>query len=85
MFGDHPVGRPVIGSMDSVSSMTRHQLRSFHVRRYIPERMVLAVAGNIDHEHVVALARAYFGSRLVKGRTPLPPRRGADAYPAART
>lgn len=81
MFGDHPVGRPVIGSMDSVSSMTRHQLRSFHVRRYIPERMVLAVAGNIDHEHVVALARAYFGSRLVKGRTPLPPRRGAGRVP----
>jgi len=77
MFGDHPVGRPVIGSVDSVSAMTRTQLHSFHIRRYIPERMVLAVAGNIEHDHVVALARAYFGARLVKGRKPMPPRKGA--------
>jgi predicted Zn-dependent peptidase len=77
MFGDHPVGRPVIGSVESVSAMTRSQLRSFHVRRYVPERMVLAVAGNIDHAHVVALAREYFGARLIKGRTTLPPRKGA--------
>lgn len=77
MFGDHPVGRPVIGSVESVSGMTRTQLHSFHVRRYTPERMVLAVAGNIDHDHVVALARQFFGARLVKGRKPLPHRKGA--------
>ena len=76
MFGEHPVGRPVIGSVESVSGMSRGQLRSFHVRRYIPERMVLAVAGNIDHDHVVALAREFFGPRLVKGRRPQPMRTG---------
>jgi predicted Zn-dependent peptidase len=76
MFGEHPVGRPVIGSVESVSGMTRNQLRSFHVRRYIPERMVLAVAGNIDHDHVVALAREFFGPRLVTGRKPQPIRTG---------
>ena len=59
MFGAHPVGRPVIGSADSVSAMTRSQLHSFHVRRYTPERMVVAVAGNVDHDEVVgAGARA---------------------------
>ncbi len=77
MFGDHPVGRPVIGSVESVSGMTRNQLRSFHVRRYTPERMVLAVAGNIEHDHVVALAREFFDNRLVRGRKPQPPRTGA--------
>lgn len=82
MFGDHPVGRPVIGSVESVSGMTRNQLRSFHIRRYTPERMVLAVAGNIDHDHVVALAREFFGARLVKGRKPLPHRKGTGR-PAA--
>ncbi len=76
MFGDHPVGRPVIGSVDSVSAMTRDQLHSFHVRRYIPERMVVAVAGNIEHDRVVQLVRKHFGARLVKGRPPLPHRRG---------
>ena len=76
MFGEHPVGRPVIGSVDSVSAMTRGQLHSFHVRRYIPERMVVAVAGNVEHDEVVALVREHFGSRLMRGRTPAAPRKG---------
>ncbi|MGJ6125087.1 pitrilysin family protein [Mycolicibacterium sp. Y3] len=81
MFGDHPVGRPVIGSAESIEAMTRAQLHSFHVRRYTPERMVLAVAGNVDHKRVVALAREYFGPHLVRGRTALPPRKGAGRVP----
>lgn len=77
LFGDHPVGRPVIGSAQSVSAMTRSQLHSFHLRRYTPERMVIAVAGNVDHAEVVGLARRHFGPRLVRGRGPVAPRRGA--------
>jgi len=77
LFGGHPVGRPVVGTVDSVSSMTREQLQSFHVRRYTPERMVVAVAGNVDHDRVVSLVRHYFGARLRRGRTPVPPRKGA--------
>ncbi|MDA4109880.1 M16 family metallopeptidase [Mycolicibacterium holsaticum] len=76
MFGAHPVGRPVIGSVDSVSAMTRAQLHSFHLRRYTPQRMVVAVAGNVEHDDVVALVRHYFGPRLVRGRNPVPPRKG---------
>jgi predicted Zn-dependent peptidase len=76
MFGAHPLGRPVIGSIESISAMTRAQLHSFHTRRYTPERMVVAVAGNIDHDEVVALVREHFGERLVRGRSPVPPRKG---------
>ncbi|MDF2825865.1 MAG: putative Zn-dependent peptidase, partial [Mycobacterium sp.] len=76
MFGSHPVGRPVIGSVDSVEAMTRSQLHSFHVRRYTPERMVVAVAGNIDHDEVLALVRRHFGPHLVRGRHPQQPRKG---------
>src|SRR6201991_4142120 len=53
MFGAHPVGRPVIGSAASVSAMTRSQLHSFHMRRYTPDRMVVAVAGNVEHDEAV--------------------------------
>ncbi len=77
LFGDHPVGRPVIGTVQSVSAMTRAQLHSFHLRRYTPERMVVAVAGNVDHDEVVALVREHFGPRLVRGRRPIAPRKGA--------
>lgn len=76
MFGAHPVGRPVIGSAESIASMTRMQLHSFHMRRYTPERMVVAVAGNVDHNEVVSLVREHFGPRLVRGRKPVAPRKG---------
>ena len=76
LFGTHPVGRPVIGTVESVSAMTRDQLHSFHVRRYTPERMVVAVAGNVDHDEVVGLVREHFGPRLVRGRQALAPRKG---------
>ena len=76
MFGGHPVGRPVIGSVASISAMTRAQLHSFHMRRYTPERMVVAVAGNVDHDEVVTLVREHFGPRLVRGRKSVPPRKG---------
>ncbi len=77
MFGDHPVGRPVIGSVESIETMTRAQLHSFHVRRYTPERMIVAVAGNIDHDVVLSLVREHFGPRLEAGRTAVAPRKGA--------
>jgi predicted Zn-dependent peptidase len=77
LFGDHPIGRPVIGTAQSVSAMTRTQLHSFHVRRYTPERMVVAVAGNVDHDEVLALVREHFRPHLVRGRQPAPPRKTA--------
>lgn len=77
MFGDHPVGRPVIGSVESIETMTRAQLHSFHVRRYTPERMIVAVAGNIDHDVVLSLVRQHFGPRLEAGRTAVAPRKGS--------
>jgi predicted Zn-dependent peptidase len=51
------------------------------MRRYTPERMVVAVAGNVDHHEVISLVRHYFGPRLVRGRTPLPPRKGTGRVP----
>lgn len=85
MFGSHPVGRPVIGSVESIEAMTRQQLQSFHVRRYVPERMVLAVAGNIEHDDVVAMARKYFGPRLIRGQSAVSPRKGTGRVPGRPT
>lgn len=85
LFGDHPLGRPVIGNEASVSAMTARQLRSFHLRRYTPQRMVVAVAGNIDHDTVVALVRERFGPRLIRGRRPAAPRKGTARVPGTPT
>ncbi|WP_308115152.1 MULTISPECIES: pitrilysin family protein [unclassified Rhodococcus (in: high G+C Gram-positive bacteria)] len=77
MFGDHPIGRPVIGTVESIEDMTRAQIRSFHVRRYTPDRMVVAVAGNVDHKHVVSLVRRAFAGMLARGVKPAPRREGS--------
>ncbi|NLV77985.1 MAG: insulinase family protein [Rhodococcus sp.] len=76
LYGDHPVGRPIIGSLESIEAMTRNQLHSFHVRRYTPARMVVAVAGNVDHEHTVELVRRAFTGHLGASAAPAPHRRG---------
>ncbi|NLE79362.1 MAG: insulinase family protein [Rhodococcus sp.] len=85
MFGDHPVGRPIIGTTESVTSMTRTQLHSFHIRRYTPTRMVVAVAGNVEHEHVVELAMRAFAGKLESRNEPAPRRAGSLRIDAAPT
>src|SRR5437899_9022488 len=56
VFGEHPLGRPVIGRAPVIAAATREQLRAFHAARYEPARVVIAAAGAIEHERLVALA-----------------------------
>ncbi|MGN2636978.1 M16 family metallopeptidase [Nocardia takedensis] len=76
LFGEHPIGRPVIGSVESIESMRAGQLRSFHLRRYRPDRMVVAVAGNVEHDHVVELVHRAFANRLDPAAEPARRREG---------
>ncbi len=83
VFGDHPLARPVIGTEDSVAGLTAAKLRGFHRRRYTPDRMVLAVAGNVDHARVVRLARKAFAGRLDGAVASAPVRTGIRRRPGA--
>jgi predicted Zn-dependent peptidase len=76
MLGEHPLGRSVLGSEDSINGMTRASLRGFYKRRYQPHRMVLAVAGNVEHAQVLRLARKSLADRLGGDGSPVPPRVG---------
>lgn len=76
LFGDHPIGRPVIGSIESIESMQARQLRAFHLRRYRPDRMVVAVAGNVEHDHTVELVHRAFAGRLDPAAEPARRREG---------
>jgi predicted Zn-dependent peptidase len=62
MFGDTRLGRPVIGTTESVGALQRSQLLRWYRTRYGPERVVVAAAGNLRHEDVVRLASASFGA-----------------------
>ena len=56
VFGPHPLGRPVIGTRESVGGADADALRRFHAERYAPSDIVIAAAGAIAHEDIVALA-----------------------------
>ena len=60
LYGDHPLGRRVIGSVESVESLTADAIAGYYRGRYQPERMVVSVAGNVSHEAAVDLVRRSF-------------------------
>jgi predicted Zn-dependent peptidase len=60
MFGDTPLGRPVLGSIETISGISRASINGFYRRKYRPESMVVAAAGNLDHDTVVRQVRAAF-------------------------
>jgi predicted Zn-dependent peptidase len=53
MFPDHPLGREVLGTQQSIEDMTRDSIASFHGRHYRPSSIVVAAAGNLTHDRVV--------------------------------
>jgi len=61
MWGGHAYGHSILGSRDSVSSMERDDLVDLHRTSYTGRRLVVAAAGNIDHDQVVELVGARFG------------------------
>ncbi len=62
VFGEHPLGRPVIGSAEVIASVTREQLAAFHSEPYRPEQIVIAAAGSIEHERLLELVTRLEGS-----------------------
>ncbi len=63
MFEDHALGRPVLGFEDTVSAFTRQDLYDYMSDRYRPDNLLVAVAGNVDHDEVVKLVSSYFEDR----------------------
>src|SRR3954449_3134164 len=61
IFRRHPLGRPVIGKADVVASVPVPDIGRWHDGRYVPGNMVLAAAGNLEHDRIVELARKAFG------------------------
>ena len=60
VFGDHPLGRPIIGRAEVVSSVPVPQIAEWHDGRYVPGNIVVAAAGNLEHERIVALVEGAF-------------------------
>ncbi|MFN3750007.1 MAG: M16 family metallopeptidase [Thiobacillus sp.] len=71
----HPYRRPIIGWMNDLENMTAQDARDWYARWYAPNNATLVVAGDVDADAVVALARKHFG--------PLPARALPERKPQA--
>jgi predicted Zn-dependent peptidase len=57
VFGDHPLGRPVIGTAEVISAIPRDAIAAYHRSKYVPGNIVVSAAGSIEHDHVVDLVQ----------------------------
>jgi len=62
LWGDHPFGRSILGSADTVGRLRASALRSLHRRAYRGRSLLLAAAGSVDHDELVERAAALFGA-----------------------
>ncbi|MGI8622575.1 MAG: M16 family metallopeptidase, partial [Solirubrobacteraceae bacterium] len=84
VFGDHPLGRSIIGRAPVIADTPIEQIRDFHAARYVPERIVVAAAGNVDHDAIAELASSTFAGVLPDERAAQPEATPAAPPPAVR-
>jgi predicted Zn-dependent peptidase len=60
-YAGQPIGRPILGTPETVRSFDEATIRAFLAREYAPGKMVLAAAGNVDHGRIVETAERLFG------------------------
>jgi len=54
-YGDTPLGRPILGTVESINEMSRSTVFNYYRKRYRPQDLVVAVAGNVKHKEVVQM------------------------------
>jgi predicted Zn-dependent peptidase len=61
-FAGQAVGRPILGTPDTIKSFDEATIRAFLAREYTPGKMVLAAAGDVEHARIVDMAERLFGA-----------------------
>jgi predicted Zn-dependent peptidase len=80
LLGGHPLGRPVLGTVESITGMSRDAVARYWRRHYVPGNLVVAAAGNCSHDEVVELVTSAFEGAEGGPREPLPARREPRIY-----
>jgi predicted Zn-dependent peptidase len=78
IFGNHPLGRPVIGRGEVISALTAAEVAAYHDTRYRPANIVVAAAGNLEHGRVTELGAASLQAEpaeVLTANRPVPRRR----------
>jgi predicted Zn-dependent peptidase len=70
-FTDQSLGRPILGTVESIGAATRDTLARFHASLYAPERLVVSTAGAVDEDELLRLAERALGDASAPAE-PLP-------------
>jgi predicted Zn-dependent peptidase len=71
LYGSHPYGRHSLGRRQSVQALTREALLAHHAMLYRPQRLVLAISGNVVSRRALAAAQRLFGQAAASGPAPV--------------
>lgn len=66
-YPTQPIGRTILGTVDSVRAFSPETVRKYMRRNYVGDHMVIAAAGNVDHEGLVQVARQRFADLVPNG------------------
>lgn len=74
---DHPLGKPILGTKDTVRKFDRGMIHDYYRRYYSPANILITAAGSLNHERLVDLAREHFEDLRINGKlspspTPVP-------------
>jgi predicted Zn-dependent peptidase len=69
-FPGHPLGLPIEGTAETVSTFGHDRTAAFHARAFAPPNLVIAAAGNVSHEQLVELAARAFERRAAESTEP---------------
>jgi predicted Zn-dependent peptidase len=67
---DHPLGRPILGTRETVESFSADLLRTYFRQAYAPENLIVSAVGHLDHAHVRELVEQKFGDMTRVGVHP---------------
>ena len=59
---DHPIGMPILGTRETVSSIGRETIQKYINKFYVPERILVVASGDVDHQSMVSSFKPFFES-----------------------
>ena len=77
LFGNHPLGMPILGTLESVERISAEYLHSFHTQRYVASRMAVCISGDVEPEEFMEMVETTMAmqkdkKKAVKRTTPQP-------------
>lgn len=60
-WNDHPLGKPILGTKDTVKKFERERVVDFYSHRFLPDNLIICAAGNLRHDEFVDLVNKHFG------------------------